>query len=309
MYEQSKRQILITGASGYVGDELCKAFSDKGSEINALFRYTRPQTRPNITPVCCNLFQEQALMRTMQGMDTVVHLAWQGGFANIIIGEETDEDAFANLKMTKTLIKVCEEMGIERFVFLSAIGASPNAESDFLREKYRCEWELLNSKIPEKVIIRSGIVYDGGINTDRFIQTITSLMAYPLFYPLPEAEKYLSVVHLKDIAAVCLGAVDVELNSTSSIIEVCEPQQYTLEDICKRAVAKYVPGKRLAIKGFASKLFLNLVEKKRKQTENQYSLKDVLNFGQQIDSENLNNNPLGKLIPENMETLNNVLLK
>ena len=112
MDNSDKVNYLITGASGYIGQELCRNFSDKGIETRGLYRYSRPQARPFVYPVCCNLFQEQPLRQVLHDVDVLVHLAWQGHQENNKkdsenIGENESE-GFANLKMTKTVIKVAE---------------------------------------------------------------------------------------------------------------------------------------------------------------------------------------------------------
>ncbi len=306
MLEDKKPNYLIVGASGFIGEELCKTFSESGVEAQALFRYTRPQPRPMISPVCCNLFQEQALRNILTGVDVVIHLAWQGGLSGPKQNGEVDDELFANLKMTKTLIRVAEESQVERIVFVSAVGARKDAPSRFLREKYRCEMEILNSDIPEKVIIRPGIVYDGKITSDRFLQTITNLMVYPWFYPLPKADQRVSTVYLGDLVKVCLDAARTEMTSANAILEVCESHSYTLESICRLASLRFVQGKRIPIKGAAAKYFLDFVEKRQRGTEVE-SILNYLAFNQTQDSDLQVENPLKDVLPAQMHSFAEII--
>ena len=196
----------------------------------------------------------------------------------------------------------------EKIVFISAVGASKYANSSFLREKYECELAILNSKIPEKVILRSGIVYDGNFGTDRFIQTFAGLMSYPLFYPVPEADKTLSTVYIQDLVDICMQAATKELNKSSALLEVSEPQKYRVADLFKLVSDRFVTGHRIPVKGALAKPLLGFVEKNLKNKKN-ISIKDYLVFDQKQDDEALVENPLSEIMPSQWRSLEETLKK
>jgi nucleoside-diphosphate-sugar epimerase len=171
-----EKSILVTGASGFIGSELCKALLERGYEVTALMR---SENGLAVTGVRCVVQDLEARLDEgflEERFDAVVHLAGKahgkGG-----PGEQTPE-AFekSNVGPTKRLAEAAAAMGVNHFIFLSSIGVhgdstqgSPiNEESperphaDYAQSKLQAERvlrETLADTATTYSIIRPTLVY------------------------------------------------------------------------------------------------------------------------------------------------------
>ncbi len=151
--------------------------------------------------------------------------------------------------------------GTKRFVFLSTLGATRTTDVSFLKEKYLCESLILNSKIPEKVIIRTGIVFGSGYGSDRFIKSILRLMQYPAFYPIPESKKLLSPLHIEDVVEILFNACFKNLEHGANICEISGSESLSVEEIFKLVHTRYGKGSKFGLKGSLAKTLLPFCER------------------------------------------------
>jgi uncharacterized protein YbjT (DUF2867 family) len=179
---QKENAVLITGGSGFIGQHLIRKMA-KDRQVIALYHHKLPESMDNVFPVSSDMSTPELLAAPLRGVSTVVHLAWTGGLSGSL--ESISEDPVVssnysqNLLCLKNLIAAMEKGRCQRIIFVSALGASRTSRSPFLREKYHAEFLILNSKIPEKLIIRSGAVWGDRYGHDRFLNSILKVMKYP----------------------------------------------------------------------------------------------------------------------------------
>ena len=184
----NKEALLVTGVSGYVGSCLLSRLARVDSSVLVLYRKSLPELLDRFFPVFSDLSDPELLKAPLRGVKTVVHLAWEGSFQGQE-GSGSSLEQTNNLSGMKNLISSAEKVGVQRFIFLSALGASEKSEDAFLREKYEAEHFLINSNIPEKVILRSPVVFGGEKSKDRFWASVHRLLKTPVFYPVPTKKK------------------------------------------------------------------------------------------------------------------------
>lgn len=105
--------ILVTGASGFIGSELVGQLLDAGHEVIATAR--TPQTsRPGLTWVEADLSRPGWTARLPEGIRGVAHLAQSRRYREF---PEGAKDMYAiNLHATFELAEWCREHGVQRFV-------------------------------------------------------------------------------------------------------------------------------------------------------------------------------------------------
>jgi dihydroflavonol-4-reductase len=112
--------IAITGASGHVGVNLCKALIGKGHEVRALIHKSNKGLEDlHIKTFQGDLLNKESLVPFIKGSEIVFHLA-----AKIsITGEDHGSVHETNTEGTRNMIQLSKEFGVRRFIHFSSIHA------------------------------------------------------------------------------------------------------------------------------------------------------------------------------------------
>ncbi len=116
------KSIVITGASGYLGQELLKKLSDayEDYEIFALFS-NNPinQFKDNIIPIKVNLSKAHEYHKLPLKFDKLIHLA--GDKRTFLSGEQGIKQFEYNLNLTKLMVKYLKNSNCNSIVFASSV--------------------------------------------------------------------------------------------------------------------------------------------------------------------------------------------
>jgi len=307
MVDRREAGILITGSTGYVGRCLVKKLSEQGEPAIGLYHHKLPESHPHILPLCLDLSAVESLAVALKGIRTVIYLAWERSFVGFtdFLRDEDFSGCYGrktrNLNNLETFIQAAEKAGVQRILFASANGASRTAKNPFLMEKYCAEVLVLNSKIPEKVIVRPTILYGhSGAQGDKFIKSIAGLMKYPLFYPVPRCKDQLSPLNVDDFVEILLKLVRQEhLPQNASILETIGPDTIKIEDLFKLVSHQAGKGPQLPIRGSLGNSLVPLYERnQRRKSVHWPAMRDFLSIGTQVHAEVGQDNPLQHLLPK-----------
>lgn len=216
--------ILVTGATGFVGGTLCKALLQAGYRVHAASRADLASL-PGLTSVrrIAELSTFDDWEPVLEGIDTVVHLA-----ARVHIMRDTALDPQAafdkvNAMATERLARAAAHAGVRRFVYFSSIkvngestGDRPFTESDapapvdpYGRSKLAAERMLAQVSAEtglEIVVLRPALVYGPGVggNMLRLMRMIDRRIPLPLG-SLRNQRSMVSVWNLSDATLACLA--------------------------------------------------------------------------------------------------------
>jgi uncharacterized protein YbjT (DUF2867 family) len=190
--------ILLTGATGVIGSELLPLLLSDGHDVRALVRDPRRlgAQRVNVQIALGDLSDPFSMRHAMRGVDTVVHLAatvrdQPGGTIEELNGLATGR-----------LLRSAERAGVERFVFFSAIGATPFQLTRFFRAKALAERAVRESPLDTTVFAPS-IVYRPG---DPWITLLERLALLPAVPVSGSGDARYQPIWAHDVAA-CVAAV------------------------------------------------------------------------------------------------------
>ncbi|WP_323165108.1 SDR family oxidoreductase [Pseudomonas atacamensis] len=218
-----QRQVLVTGASGFVGEAVVfRLLLDKAF---APIAAVRTNTRLNgLCPVVPFDLGHPDNMPELTGVDVVIHCA-----ARVHVMNETAIDSLSafrkvNVDGTISLARQAVKYGVRRFVFISSIkvnGESTDGRTPFRADDApapldpygvsKCEAEVALRQIGaesgmEVVIIRPPLVYGPGVKAN-FLKMMRWLdRGLPLpFGALDNRRSLVSLGNLVDLIVVCIG--------------------------------------------------------------------------------------------------------
>lgn len=197
-------KLLITGATGYIGERLTSLAAARGHEIICA---TRQPCSPAYT--WCPYDLKGPAPACPPGTQVFIHLA-----ADTSAGGHTNPDE--EVRAAQELIHCADQVGA-KFLFISSQTADAAAPSAYGRTKWRIEQEVLSAG---GVVIRPGQVYGGpeqglfGVLTGlvRRVPFIPAFLPAPRVQPIHVDDLGLSIVTIaerQDISAEIfnLGAV------------------------------------------------------------------------------------------------------
>lgn len=107
---------LVTGGGGFVGKELVRMLRARGDAVRVLARGDYPELRElGVETVRGDIADKAAVMRAVQGMDVVFHVAAKAG-----IWGDPEEYEQSNVTGTQNVIDACVEGAVERLVYTSS---------------------------------------------------------------------------------------------------------------------------------------------------------------------------------------------
>jgi UDP-glucose 4-epimerase len=232
------KRVLVTGASGFVGQPLVSALARDGYEVRATYR--RPENVPSDIDarVVDDLGGSVDSLQLVAGVDAIIHLA---GIAHIGPGIPEADYHRVNYGATAALANASKSAGVERFIFMSSIRAqcgpsatgvltetSPAEPSDaYGRSKLAAEIALRDSGVPY-TILRPVLIY--GPNVKGNLRTLMRLAAMPVPLPFAALSGRRSMVGIDNL----IGAVRHSLTTPACANEtfvVADPGALTLPQI------------------------------------------------------------------------------
>ena len=154
--------ILVTGGTGFVGGHVVHELRRRDVPVRCLVRDSRKAK--HLAAWGCELAEGDvtdaaSLRRAVSGVRAVIHL---------VAIRQGREEQFQRVMVdaTRDLLAAAEEAGVERFVYMSALGTSE--ETKDLVPYYRAKWDteqLVQSASVAHVIFRPSFIFgaDGGI--------------------------------------------------------------------------------------------------------------------------------------------------
>ncbi|PZF32010.1 NAD(P)-dependent oxidoreductase [Curtobacterium sp. MCPF17_051] len=166
-------KVLVTGASGFLGQATAAAVRDAGHEVRTFQR--RPSGVSGVQDVAGTMTDDAAIARAVDGVEAVVHLA-----AKVSLAGDPADFARVNVEGTRSLLGAARAAGVGRFVFVSSpsvahtgsslVGADAGpaepsrARGDYARTKAAAELLALDADAPDfaVVAVRPHLVWGPG---------------------------------------------------------------------------------------------------------------------------------------------------
>jgi len=211
---------------------------------------------PTLELVEGDVYNPAVLRQQFEGMDTVVNLV---GILNER-GRRGKGFERAHVELPRKIVNACREAGVPRLLHMSALHASMDAPSYYLRTKARGE-EVVHSVENNAFHVtsfRPSVIFGP---RDSFINRFAALLRMtPLVFPLACPESRFQPVYVQDVVGTFVRSLD-DHHTFGQRYDLCGPRVYTLRELVSYVAA--VMGVRRKIIGLnagLSKLQAALLE-------------------------------------------------
>ncbi len=216
-------KVLITGASGFVGQALCPVLEKEGFEVVPAVRSPGPETENDFPNAVTGKTVDAKTdwRRELAGVDIVIHLAARVHVMHSSKSDDLENFRDTNVEGTRNLARQAAELGVKRFVYLSSIKVNgertddkpfvadqkPNPEDPYAISKWEAERALGNIAEEtglEVVIIRPPLVYGPGVKGN--LATLNRVIKKGIPLPLGAVDNrrdFVSIYNLCDLIRVC----------------------------------------------------------------------------------------------------------
>ena len=211
--------VLVTGASGFLGQTLSRRLRVDGYLVTALSRHA-----PTVLAepwVQVQRYEDNATL--LAGQDCVVHLAARVHVMNDAVLDPLAEFRAANVDLTLLLAQQAAQAGVRRFIFISSVkvnGEETAADRPFTAEdtprpkdpygvsKMEAEQALRSLAVQtgmEVIIIRPPLVYGPGVraNFEALIRVVAKGIPLPLG-AIQNKRSLVALDNLVDLIACCV---------------------------------------------------------------------------------------------------------
>ena len=249
--------ILVVGGSGFIGRHLVAALAARGARVTVPARRRERAKHltllPTIEVVEADVGAPGVLDRLAEGRDAIINLA---GVLHSRRGRPDERGpndygpdfARAHVELPQALVNVCRARGVRRLVHLSAIGASSDAPSEYLRSKGVGEQAVLAAEDLRVSVLRPSVVFGP---EDQFLNLFATLARLLPVLALACPEARFQPVYVGDLVRAVLAALDASPQG-GKVYELCGPRRYTLRELV--AWVCEVTGRRRPVLGLSPML-------------------------------------------------------
>lgn len=216
-------KVLVTGASGFVGNATCARLVAQGMNVIGTVRHLPARPLPGVDyRIVGDLGANTDWRDVLTGVDTIIHCA-----ARVHVMREMTADplvAFrvANVAGTEQLARQAAAAGIRRFVFLSSVKVNGEGSLVAYREtdppapqdaygisKYEAELslrEIAGKTGMEVVMVRSPLIYGSGVKAN--FQALIRILVRGIPLPLGAIHNHRSLVALDNVVDLIVTCIE-----------------------------------------------------------------------------------------------------
>lgn len=236
-------RVAVLGGSGFIGRYVVRRLAARGNAVAVGCRnaerakFLRPMGDPGqVALVNVAIDDEAVLPAFLEGSDAVVNA--------VGILRESGRQRFDRIHHAAParIARMARELGIERFIHISALGADPRSSSRYARSKAAGEQAVLDA-FPTATILRPSVVFGP---EDQFFNKFAAMaLMLPALPLIGGGETRFQPVYVADVARAVLACLD-DPATAARTYELGGPRIYTFKALMELLLAE-LHRKRLLI--------------------------------------------------------------
>ena len=230
--------VLVVGGAGFVGRHVVNRLAAHG------IRATVPTRRrerakhlillPTVSVVEADVNAPGVLERLAADCDAVINLAGvlhsRPAGASSEGGKRFGQDFFeAHVELAQHVVSACRASAVKRLLHMSALGASRDAPSEYLRSKGAGEEIVLAAEDLAVTVVRPSVIFGP---EDRFLNTFAWLAAVAPVLAVACPQARFQPVYVGDVAEVFWRSLN-ERDAIRRRYDLCGPREYSLLELVK----------------------------------------------------------------------------
>jgi uncharacterized protein YbjT (DUF2867 family) len=204
-------RILLTGASGFIGQHLLHALLADGHEVVCAVRRVKASSDPHLSYIEADFTKDtdkSVWLARLSGIDAVIN--------TVGIFRESGAQTFDKLHVQapRALFAACAEShDVHMVVQLSALGADAEADSAYHLSKKAAD-DYLASLPVRAVIVQPSLVYGSDGASARVFKAMASM---PVALRFGDAPQLVQPIHIDDVVAAIVGLLRRRLHVDAGV--------------------------------------------------------------------------------------------
>ncbi len=220
-------EIVILGATGFVGRALVRRLQQDGHSITVLSRNLNAHLLrllpPTVKQINTDVYDLEKLQHAIKGADAVINLVG-------ILNEKGDNGRgfhHAHVELTQTLIQACKNMGVHRLLQMSSLNAG-RGESYYLKSRGEAEQAVKQSGL-SWTIFEPSVIFGLG---DGLFTRFGQLLKLAPVMPLARADAKFAPVYIGDVVQAFRQALG-DKKTIGEVYELYGDEVFTLKEIVR----------------------------------------------------------------------------
>lgn len=213
-------EILVTGATGFVGSRLVSALVDAGHDVSVLVRDADRYDEPaDVRVFEGNVLEPATFDEALAGIDVAYYLIHaMGGGAGF---EERDRTG------AQHFVTAADEAGVDRVIYLSGLGVDADELSSHLRSRREVE-RVLGQGDFGLTVLRAAIIIGHGSASFQIIRQLASRL--PIMLTPRWVSTRVQPIAITDVISYLVGVLTVP-ETIDGTFEIGGPDILTYRDV------------------------------------------------------------------------------
>jgi len=214
------KQVLVTGASGFVGSHLAEALETRGYSVLAMTRHPDTYSGPG-KPIFGDVYQPDSLAQALADADAAYYLVH-----SLTRQDFVEKDAAA----AQSFGRAAADAGLERLIYLGGLGEDGTNLSAHLKSRREVEHLLPIGGVPVTVLRAAIIIGHGSISWEITRQLVAHL---PVMVVPKWATTRTQPIALSDVIRYLVEALEPE-TAKGRVFEIGGPDVLTYAEMMRR---------------------------------------------------------------------------
>ena len=220
-------RVFVTGATGFVGQEVVRQAREGGHSVRILVRNSQPRSTNASEIHVGDVLDARTLEGALGDIEAIIHL--------VGIISEVGRHTFENIHAlgTRNMVEAAQRSGVKRFLHMSALGTRAGAVSRYHQSKWAAEETVRQSGL-DYSIFRPSLIYGPG---DHFVNLFAKMAKFSPVLPIMGAgNARFQPVAVEVVASAFIRALK-EPRANHQTFDLCGPQTMTLPQILDEIMA------------------------------------------------------------------------